>query len=239
MIASSPRRGPLVAAGLAFFVASCASVGARPASAVPQNEAQRFQYLMEGTARIDTAEGFGSGTVVWTNGDMMLVLTCAHVVHELGDAAPTDVGLFVESPYLGKLAAHVEKYDDNEDLALLRVQGKTLHPAHALKIADKEPELYARVYLLGSPLASYGALSEGFLSDLHSRWASGRDRYYVTGGFVLFGISGGTALNEKGELIGVPEALRRLDAFQVLPQAGFCCSLPAIKSFLRGYLYAA
>jgi S1-C subfamily serine protease len=224
---------------VAFFVASCASVGARSVPAGPQSEAQRFQYLMEGTVRVDTAEGFGSGTVVWVGDGQFLVLTCAHVVHEIGGVAPTDTGLFVESPYLGKLSAHVEKYDDDQDLTLLLVRGKTLHPAHALKIADKEPELYARVYLLGSPLAQYGALSEGFLSDLRSSWASGAERYYVTGGFILFGISGGTALNEKGELIGVPEAVRSLGGYQVLPQAGYCVSLPTIKRFLRGYLYAA
>lgn len=195
----------------ALFLLSCACTLGEP---------KFLQKAVSSTVTIRTDDGSGSGTVIYSSGGKMLVLTCHHVI----DTAKT---IAITAPGLGYLSAELIKFNETADLALLLVHGDL----PAMKLAKKEPEQYERVYLTGTPAGVYGTMSEAFVSKKESL------SYTITGGFLVFGISGGTALNSRGELVCVPNRLRSLTyPFQtVLPQLGFCVSLAAIKEFLREY----
>lgn len=162
--------------------------------------------------------GQGSGTVIDSQAGYAFILTCAHVVY-----GATDIQVFPTGRPEEATRAFVERMDKNRDLALLTV--KLVLPT--LAIAAVGPCLYDTSYLIGAPLGECGLASEAIITDLNYS-AYGYLWYRVTNGFTASGISGGTVVNEDGELIGVPTR-----ANSKYPQMGLVIPLSDIREFLK------
>lgn len=218
------RRGALFLVALLLSACCSGNVEGR------HDEPSFIAQAMAATVLIETPSARGSGTVVYSDRHSILVLTCAHVV------ADEVEGIEVSSPSLGKVAARVEKFDAERDLALLHasVTGRW----DVMKLAHAVPRLYSRVYVAGSPLGDWGQVSEAFVTEytqLPGSEAAGKQHVYrITGSFVAPGISGGTAFNHDGELVCVPSN-GRVYGGEMLTQYGYCVDLATIRDFLRGY----
>jgi S1-C subfamily serine protease len=173
-------------------------------------------------ARISAVEAsMGSGTVIKPSGD---VLTNAHVVsNERGAllnrgegiiiAIPPSEGATAEPRYLAKVIAH----DPNLDFALLRIvslaDGRPL-PATlnlpSVPLGDSETvRIGDGLTIVGYP--SLGGDTVTVTRGIYSGPFVGRENqvpYFKTDTEINRGNSGGTAINGKGELIGVPTAGR-------------------------------
>jgi S1-C subfamily serine protease len=173
--------------------------------------------MTDTTVLIDTEDRIGSGTVIYSDGHRVLVLTCFHVVNE-------QKTLHIITPYDDKpITATLEKFDPILDLALLSATYN--HRLPVMHIAKTIPDLYSRVYVIASPGGEYGHVSEGFLTSKDDIFF-----YRITNAFVAPGASGGTVTTGRGELICVPARIH-MDH----PIVSDCINLPAIRVFLKGY----
>lgn len=163
-------------------------------------------------------DALGSGTVIGTALGYSFVLTCHHVI-----ADALSIRVF---PY-GKpsIDAFVEIDSPDTDLALLVVH--TTLPV--LSVSSALPELYDTVYLIGAPDGEIASASEAMVTSL-DYGVGGQMMYRVTNGLMQPGISGGTATNTRGELIGVPAR-----ASKSTPQQGLLVGLKDIRAFVGRY----
>jgi S1-C subfamily serine protease len=164
----------------------------------------------------------GSGTVIGSSNGYSFVLTCRHVIDM--DGKPVEISAY---PYEGKsVPAFVEIDSPEHDLALLAV--KATWPV--LHIAALEPALYDTVYLVGAPDGEIATASEAMITSLDVMLL--KQRFFrVTNGLMMGGISGGTATNTLGELVGVPAR-----ASQHTTQQGLLITLSDVTAFARGYV---
>lgn len=137
----------------------------------------------------------GSGTVLGRKGDYEFVLTCHHVIEGAGG-----IILHPTNNEDNLLPATIEVDDPDNDLTLLVVYGLD---SPILKVAKRDPEIYDTVYAVGAPFTEPGTASEGIITSLAYE-EQGRLYYRTTNAFIAGGISGGTATNTDGDLIGVP-----------------------------------
>jgi len=171
-------------------------------------------------------ESLGSGTVIGTVGGFSFVLTCHHVI-----ADATNIAV-IAAAQVKPLTGYLEADEPERDLALLAVKA-TLVP---LPVATTPPALYDTVYVLGAPDGQDGSASEGMVTRLSYALEPDSDdgmaqRFYrVTNAFMMPGISGGTATNTNGELIGVP-----VRAPKNTTQQGLLVAWPDVVPFVRGY----
>jgi S1-C subfamily serine protease len=192
-------------------------------------ESQRAQVLrdvIQTTAVVDVEsadeEALGSATVIGTRNGYSFLLTCHHVI-EVGN-------IITVHPYQRKPPmAFVEIDSPSTDLALLVVH-ETLP---VLPIAAFPPALYDAVYVVGAPNGQAWTASEGMLTLL-DYGLEGQLMYRVTNALMQPGVSGGTATNDRGELIGVPAR-----ASASTPQQGLLIRLAEITSFVKGYAGAS
>lgn len=207
---------------VALLTAACCTVNTSR-----KGEAQFLQHLAESSVLIDTDSGTGSGTVIYSDSKRLLVLTCYHVVESAH-------AVLVMSPGLGTIEASIEKIDPVHDLALLIVAKEGKWPV--VRLASAMPELYSRVWVIGSPVGMWGQITEGLLTKLlvHLPDNQAKTLFRISGAFVYPGISGGTAVDESGKLVCVPSNGFSIHG-QVLTQLGFCIALDDIRAFLVGY----
>jgi len=167
-------------------------------------------------------ESLGSGTVIGTQGGFSFVLTCHHVI-----ADATSIAV-IAATQAKPLTGYLEADEPERDLALLAVKA-TLVP---LPVATVPPALYDTVYVLGAPDGQDGSASEGMVTRLSYAMDDGNEQrfYRVTNAFMMPGISGGTATNTNGELIGVP-----VRAPKNTTQQGLLVAWPDVVPFIRGY----
>ncbi len=195
------------------------------ACAAPREARDVFNTIEGSTVIVETQRTTGSGTIVYSRGGSVLVLTCAHVVVN----QPVDklsVRLF------GILIpAYLERMDEDVDLALLAFKvGVDVPP---LRLAPLEPVRFEKLYLLGAPLHMGGTAMEAILTRKDLSW-NDNPLWQLTTTIMLPGISGGTAVNIAGELACVPQSVRTLGD-GIVPQIGFCIPLNTVKNFLREY----
>jgi S1-C subfamily serine protease len=168
----------------------------------------------------------GSGTVIGSSNGYSFILTCHHVI--AGTVTPL---VFIRAyPYEGaSRPAFVEIDSPERDLALLAVKADW----PALRIAAFDPLLYDTVYLVGAPDGEIASASEAMITSMDVKLGNGsaQEFYRVTNGVMMGGISGGTATNTHGELIGVP-----VRASQHTPQQGLLISLSDVTAFVKGYV---
>ncbi len=179
----------------------------------------------------------GSGTVISEDG---LVLTNAHVVtdmfDEVGlDGAPMDALVIAvttreDRPPTPKYFAEVVAYDRQLDLALLqitadlngrRVDAKDLNLS-PVKLGDSdELHLGDDLYVFGYPTIGKGYITftSGRVSGFESTELPNGDlvRTWIrTDTTIAGGNSGGTGVNARGELIGVPTQLGEAEARRII-----------------------
>lgn len=198
------------------------------AAAKPQlPTAKLIARVVASSVMVETEMGRGSGTIVGDLGGGAMVLTCHHVVK----------GSFVvkvvveDDEYRDEYNALVVDESEADDLALLLVMD--LVKAPILPIAKHEPALYDRLLIVGAPMGQPGIIADGMLT---SKGITPRGkRLYRIQGFIMFGLSGGTITNLRGELVAVPEIVATWHD-QPIPQVGLAVPLPAIRKFLEPYL---
>ena len=179
--------------------------------------------------QVETRLGFtagGTGTVIGQDGRMFL--TAFHVVGDTdtGRLYPTReirVGPFMD----WTLRAHVVAVDPEHDLAVLRVDdAEDFGGFSFVPVGDSDSvRLGDTVYTLSYPGSAHGSLvtTRGTLLSRLSLTTEDTTRYFLTDALASPGSSGGIAINERGEVIGIVSAVifRRgtLDRLG-LPQVG-------------------
>jgi serine protease Do len=155
----------------------------------------------------------GSGFVVRDEGIKgAWVVTNYHVISSLA-VEPEKYEIELRGTNGRKVGASVVAIDLINDLAILRTQAPAQTPSRTdavpwplLALQPKLPEQGQRVFALGNPLELGFLISEGLYNGLVE------SRLYeqmLFSGSLNSGMSGGPALNEQGQVVGVNVATRR------------------------------
>ena len=176
------------------------AAAASPASSGADIRAQAMQASVK--LKITDADGFsyGSGTVVHTQGNEALVLTCAHLFRDSQGKGPLEVITFQDSPEGTPVPGQLVTYDLERDVALVAIQ--TQSPIQPMQLAS--PTLTVEV---GQPVFSVGCDHGGPRNLYETRINSinryaGPDRLQAAGAPAV-GRSGGGIFSLDGQLIGV------------------------------------
>lgn len=157
----------------------------------PQKEPD-FEKLLSTTVEITTMNGVGAGICIGEDTDYYYILTAQHVVTlRLGNIV--SVRMRDKLIYAGKIL----KEDPDVDLALVRV--KKWEDTHLLvvRLADAEPKVKDRVFVVGHPLGTHWTITEGIISNIDVK------SYTLTTATVTYGNSGGALFNTDGNVIGI------------------------------------
>lgn len=201
------------------------------AAPVPETRTDLIRRVADSSVIVMTDHGRGSGTVVGYM-DGAVILTCAHVVD---DAKALNIRAGKED-----FAATLLAMDTEHDLALLVAPYATLP---ILKVADREPDLFAEVLIVAAPGGYSGTAATGVISSKNEKTPLTGDReiWRVTGFGIAPGASGGTITNTQGELVCIP-AIAAVGVYPVFPQGfaplpymsiGFCLPLKDVRTFLK------
>jgi hypothetical protein len=140
-----------------------------------------------------TRTAYGSGFAVDAKGD---IVTNFHVVADLVDK-PGQFVIETLDPAGQKQSATLLAFDAVNDLALLHVP---VAPKSFVEMAKKPTEQGARLYSLGLPMDQGFTISEGTYNGLVPDALT--PRIHFTGP-VNPGVSGGPAIDQQGQLVGV------------------------------------
>jgi S1-C subfamily serine protease len=140
----------------------------------------------------------GSGCILDTEGN---ILTNYHVI-ESADS------LEVTLPDKTKYRAKVVGFDEQNDIAIIRVSGVPKDRLHPIAIGDSSSLIIGqKVLAIGNPLGLQNTLTTGIVSSLgrRIRTESGDlvDNVIQTDAAINPGNSGGPLLNTAGEMIGI------------------------------------
>jgi S1-C subfamily serine protease len=140
----------------------------------------------------------GSGCILDTDGN---ILTNYHVI-ESADS------LEVTLPDKAKYHAKVVGFDEQNDIAIIRVNGVPKDRLHPIAIGDSSVlSIGQKVLVIGNPLGLQNTLTTGIVSSLGRkiRTESGDlvDNVIQTDAAINPGNSGGPLLNTAGEMIGI------------------------------------
>jgi S1-C subfamily serine protease len=197
-------------------------------------------WMLNGSVFVQGIEGMGAGTVVKKTEKNMYILTCAHVVNDvyemnkLGLKMGASIG-YSKTDELGVVqglivyGAEIIKYDEKEDLALLKTF-VTDNSLNEISLSLENPVKGDIVYSVGCPLGMLRTISKGILSNV-------QDRFNVSDNTTTFGNSGGGLYNIYGQLIGVPSNVPGYSAGgEFIPESslGLSICLDRIKAFLEG-----
>jgi S1-C subfamily serine protease len=186
--ASAPTSGPL---GVADIVAS----------ATPGVVAIRTQTVGTGIFNQPiTAEGAGTGFVASADG---LIYTNAHVV---ADASEVEVTLADGTTKKGSVIG----VDRTDDLAVVKVDAKGLHPlpigkSADLRVGDAVVAVGNALALPGGPTATSGIVS-ALNRTIDTNNGEHLARLIQTDAAINPGNSGGPLLNDRGEVVGINTA---------------------------------
>ena len=204
-----------------------AALPACRAGAPPLSPTEVYQRTSVSTVIVSTPAGSGSGTVILERPSGTLVLTAFHVVEGARRVAVVVPAFEDDTPGRLEVAARVLDVDPKADLALLETRLPL--PLPALPVARDEPDLYEEMYIVASPLGLFGTAAPAVLSSKTQRLQAA-ERWQFTG-FILFGSSGGTLVNRRAELVGIPVVVATWQNLPV-PQLGFAVPLGSIRAFL-------
>lgn len=165
---------------------------ATPLTIAQPSVAEMVETVRAAVVRIETPSSGGSGTIITPDG---YVLTNYHVVE-----GNTVVDILIQDEYYA--TGSVIGYDENLDLAVVRINGGTWD---FLPVTSSRPAVGEEIFILGYALANdlegESSLTSGRVSalraDRHLTWIQ-------TDAAISDGNSGGAALNSAGQLIGVP-----------------------------------
>lgn len=151
----------------------------------------------------------GSGVILEKTKDYLYMITNHHVIDGARDLSVT---FSDEKTY----AAEVVKYDENNDIAIIRVRIKdlsesTLSEIKPIKIGDSNSlEIGESVVAIGNALGYGQSVTTGVVSAVNRNFAPKESldtkTYIQTDAAINPGNSGGALLNMKGELVGINTA---------------------------------
>lgn len=160
----------------------------------------------------------GTGCIIDKSG---IILTSAHVV---------DVGKsVVVTTYNGQnyTAKVLKRFGENKDIALLKIDTtqelKTVKLGNSAKIKVGE-----KVLAIGNPFGFSGTLTQGIISRID--YIKNRIQ---TDAAINPGSSGGPLLNEKGEIIGINQAIYNPDNNISNIGIGFATPINLVKEYLK------
>ena len=151
----------------------------------------------------------GSGVILEKTKDYLYMITNHHVIDGAKDLSVT----FSDDKTYG---AEVVKYDENNDIAIIRVRIKdmsesTLAEIKPIKIGDSNSlEIGESVVAIGNALGYGQSVTTGVVSAVNRNFAPKESldtkTYIQTDAAINPGNSGGALLNMKGELVGINTA---------------------------------
>ena len=151
----------------------------------------------------------GSGVILEKTKDYLYMITNHHVIDGARDLSVT---FSDDKTY----AAEVVKYDENNDIAIIRVRIKdlsesTLSEIKPIKIGDSNSlEIGESVVAIGNALGYGQSVTTGVVSAVNRNFAPkeslDKKTYIQTDAAINPGNSGGALLNMKGELVGINTA---------------------------------
>jgi S1-C subfamily serine protease len=189
----------VVAVGVGFASSKAATTSASsiPAAAALQDVfASVYNKVSPSVVQIRTSEGLGSGIVFDTKGD---IVTNDHVV---GSSKTFTVTTSDNKVLKGTLVGTFQE----DDLAVIKVSGASLHPAafadsNSLRIGDI-------AMAIGNPLGLSSSFTEGLVSALNRQEPEGNGvilpSAIQTSAAINPGNSGGALVNIQGAVIGIP-----------------------------------
>jgi S1-C subfamily serine protease len=140
---------------------------------------------------VKTSSELGTAWVAWVQGGSTYLITASHVVN--GQVGP---GVMIEQKH-GSWSATVEAVDKQNDLALIRVDGRPNGaPPLWQRPVRKRPAQGDELLLVGSPYGFEGTVTTGVVSRVGSRWIQ-------TDAAANPGNSGGPAVDKDGQVVGV------------------------------------
>ncbi len=160
----------------------------------------------------------GTGCIIDKSG---VILTSAHVV-DVGKSVvvTTNSG----QNYTAKVLKHL---GDNKDIALLKIDAardlKTVKLGNSSKVKVGE-----KVLAIGNPFGFSGTLTQGIISRID--YAKNRIQ---TDAAINPGSSGGPLLNQKGEIIGINQAIYNPDNNISNIGIGFATPINLVKEYLK------
>jgi serine protease Do len=149
-----------------------------------------------------TAQSIGSGLIISADG---FVITNAHVVAMAEKEKEVNITLSSGSKY----RAQIISADEDADLALLKIEDKTVQFPY-FDLAYTSPNLLGEtVVALGSPAGYQNSVSHGILSALHRSFTVEDHTYnnlIQTDAAINPGNSGGPLIDLNGGLVGINSA---------------------------------
>ncbi|HSE50472.1 MAG TPA: trypsin-like peptidase domain-containing protein [Terriglobales bacterium] len=166
-------------------------------------------------------EGQGSGFLIDNAGH---ILTNYHVIQ---DARRVEVTLSNRKKY----TAAIVGVDPANDLAVIRITARELHPA---TLGDsKGLQVGQRVYAIGNPFGLGGTFTHGIISSIRPVRGQNSfiDEAIQTDAAINPGNSGGPLLNSRGEVIGINTMI--LSQVGQSSGVGFAIPINAAKAVLN------
>jgi len=166
---------------------------------VPAYVRNQFFQIYRGN---QTAQSIGSGLIISADG---FVITNAHVVELAEKEKEVNITLMSGSKY----RAQIISADEDADLALLKIEDKTVQFPY-FDLSYTSPNLLGEtVVALGSPAGYQNSVSHGILSALHRSFTV-EDHVYnnliQTDAAINPGNSGGPLIDLNGGLVGINSA---------------------------------
>jgi len=194
---------------------------------------KQHEQMLYPIARVGAKDAGGSGTTIYSNKGQTYVLTNHHVIDSLyeWDERPnpqTGKMEYIESRSLGKVdyflydnlsdlvgtvghKATLEAYDDQEDLALIKLQTKK-EVEHVAKMYPRGKEddihIFDKCWTVGCSLGHSTIFTEGFITGKSDEIDD--KNYFMANSGSVYGNSGGAVfVNRENEyqFIGVPSRI--------------------------------
>ncbi|PQO31313.1 hypothetical protein C5Y96_13305 [Blastopirellula marina] len=195
-----------------------------PAHAGRDIHAQAMQASVKLKVSDPDGHSYGSGTVVHTQGNEALVLTCAHLFRDSQGQGPLEVITFQQSESGTTVPGEILVYDLERDVALVAI--RTQSPIKPMSIAPPTNQMQ-----VGQQAFSVGC-DNGGPRNLYPTRINSVNRYVghdnlQAAGAPSVGRSGGGLFNPQGQLVGVCNAADDED------DEGIYAAIPTIYTVLN------
>lgn len=165
----------------------------------------------------DKGHGVCSGSFISSTG---IVLTCAHCFSEDGIRK-----VFIKTADEKVYPAALLAIDEGKDLALIVPDSTGPFPYFNF---GKEPQRGQQVLSFGSPLGVQHTITVGWVDNVIKQ-----AQIILHSAFVNPGNSGGPLVDTSGKLVGVNEAMLRMDIFELAHGLYLAIDIIKVKQFLQ------
>ena len=206
---------------LLLFIFTLVSLPVFSFSKISKNPVAIYEEINPAIVSVDSqlSDGLscGTGCIIDKSG---VILTSAHVV-DVGNA------VVVTTNNGQNYTAKVLKLGDNKDIALLKIDAKRNFKTVKLGNSEKV-KVGEKVLAIGNPFGFSGTLTQGIVSRID--YAKNRIQ---TDAAINPGSSGGPLLNERGEIIGINQAIYNPDNNISNIGIGFATPINLVKEYLN------